>query len=69
MRPKRQWRRWTDAEDALIRKHYPEHGGAWRGWARLMPERMPTRDDVNHRAHALGVRCNHRFRYGKGVPT
>ena len=69
MRPKRRWRRWTEAEDALIREHYPECGGSWGGWARLMPERMPSRDDVNHRARVLGVRCNHRFRYGKGVPT
>lgn len=68
MRPKRRWRRWTEAEDALIREHYPEHGGAWLGWAKLMPERMPTRRDMNRRACTLGVRCNHKFRYGKGVP-
>lgn len=66
MRKKRAWRRWTDAEDALIREHYPEHGGRWTGWARLMPDRMPTYDDVIHRAQRIGVRCNHRFRYGKG---
>jgi hypothetical protein len=62
----RPWRRWTDAEDALIREHFPEHGGGWLGWSKLMPGRMPTRDDINHRARALGVRCNHPYRYGKG---
>ena len=62
----RAWRRWTSEEDALIREHYPEMGGGWSGWARLMPDRLPTRDSVVHRAHSLGVRCNHKFRYGKG---
>ena len=66
MRETRPWRRWTPEEDAQIREHYPEKGARWAGWARLMPERMPTFDDVAHRARALGVRCNHRFRYGKG---
>ena len=62
----RRWRRWTPDEDAAIREHYPEHGARWNGWARLMPDRMPTHDDVAHRAMAIGVRCNHRFRYGRG---
>lgn len=66
MMPKRRWRRWTAYEDALIREHYPERGACWSGWARLMPDRMPTRDDVTHRARAIGVRCNHAFRYGRG---
>jgi len=63
---KRPWRRWTPDEDDLIREHYPERGARWRGWADMMPERLPTYDDVAHRARAIGVKCNHAFRYGKG---
>lgn len=65
-KPKRRWRRWTAEEDALIREHYPEMGARWNGWARLMPDRMPTYDDLAHRARAIGVRCNHAFRWRKG---
>ncbi len=63
---RRKWQRWTPEQDALIREYYPEMGGRWNGWARLMPERMPTHDDVIHRARAIGVKCNHMFRYGRG---
>jgi hypothetical protein len=56
---RRKWRRWTEQEDELIREHYPEHGGVWDGWARLMPERCPTENDLHARAHKLGVK-----RYG-----
>lgn len=59
-------RAWTKAEDDLIRKFYPIVGGRWKGWAKLMPERMPRHDAIAHRAMALGVRCEHAFRYGKG---
>lgn len=60
------WRRWTPEEDDLVRRYYPENGARWRGWRVLMPERDPTYDDISHRARALGVRCNHRFKYGEG---
>ena len=56
---RRKWRRWTEQEDALIREHYPEHGALWDGWAKLMPERNPTKDDIHNRAHKLGIK-----RYG-----
>ena len=58
--------RWTDREDEAIRTFYPIVGGRWKGWAKLMPDRMPSYDSVIHRAGALGVRCDSRFRYGKG---
>lgn len=56
---RRKWRRWTKDEDDLIRKYYPIHGGTWDGWAKLMPERKPTENDLHSRAHKLGVK-----RYG-----
>ena len=56
---RRTWRKWTAEEDALIREYYPKHGGLWDGWARLMPDRCPTENDLYVRAHRLGVK-----RYG-----
>ena len=53
---RRKWRRWTAEEDDLIRRYYPKHGGVWDGWARLMPERCPTENDLHARAHKLGVK-------------
>lgn len=62
----RRWARWTDEEDDAIRRFYPIVGGRWRGWARLMPDRMPSNDVIAHRAKALGVKCRSKFSYGMG---
>ena len=54
--PRRVKRAWTADEDELVRRYYPTHGGSWDGWARLMPERKPTRRVLTWRARKLGVR-------------
>lgn len=59
-------RPYTKREDDLIRRFYPVIGSRWSGWARLMPDRMPSHDTIAHRAKTLGVRCEHHFRYGEG---
>jgi hypothetical protein len=52
---RRRWKRWTSAEDDMIRTWYPSKGGAWDGWKVLMPDRNPTEGDIQARASKLGV--------------
>lgn len=54
--PRRGKHLWTAYEDELVRRYYPTHGGSWDGWARLMPERRPSRSTLTWRAMKLGVR-------------
>lgn len=56
----RTWARWTHEEDELVRRHYPEHGAMWDGWAELLPAH-PKAPAIRSRARALGVRA------GEGV--
>lgn len=46
-------RLWTEAEDALVRMHYPRHGMRWQGWDELLPHR--SLNAIRVRAHGLGV--------------
>lgn len=46
-------RLWTEAEDALVRRHYPRHGMRWQGWDELLPHR--SLNAIRVRAHGLGV--------------
>lgn len=45
---------YSRAEDEALRKHYPEHGRLWDGWAVLLPGRTPN--SISIRAHKLGIR-------------
>lgn len=67
--PRRDKRLWTEREDDLIRRHYPAHGASWDGWARLMPERKPTRRVLTWRARKLGVRYEGRSYGGEKGAT
>ena len=39
VKSKRRKGSWTKAEDAKIKKLYPEHGPSWEGWAEVLPSR------------------------------
>lgn len=45
---------WTEEETEALRRHYPEHGPAWEGWAELLPGR--SRSAIVQRASVLAVR-------------
>ena len=49
---------WTEEEDGLLRKWYPEKGPRWERWAELLPRR--TYKGINMRALKIGVSCNYR---------
>lgn len=49
----RRHKRWTPEEDDLLAEFYPRHGGAWSGWAKLMPDRLPTPNDIYKRMTRL----------------
>lgn len=44
---------WTAHEDAVLREHYPKHGGAWSGWESLLPNR--TTGAIHMRAYTRGL--------------
>lgn len=46
-------RRWTDADVAALREHYPVHGSVWDGWADSLPGR--TRKSIRGKARLLGL--------------
>lgn len=55
-------RPWTEAEDALLREHYPEHGADWDRWAELLPGR--SRFAIRTHASQAGIAA---LRHGKGA--
>lgn len=46
--------RFTAAEDAALRRLFPEHGADWDGWADALPGRSV--DSIRNRAGRIGVR-------------
>ena len=53
---KRTARRWSEAEDRLIREN-PGKGPSWEGWAALLPDR--TEASIARRRQILGVQFEH----------
>lgn len=51
-------RNWTDLEDEVIVRYYPEHGLSWDGWGELLPGR--TAQAISARASKIGVRSANR---------
>lgn len=49
---------WSQDEDDLIRKWYPEEGPAWSEWGRLLPLRSYRA--IQQRASKIGVGCIYR---------
>jgi len=50
--PKREWNRWTEAEDELLRQNYKRLG--CRAMAKYLP-RHPDPSGISHRARKLGL--------------
>lgn len=48
------WTGWSEAEDVMLREHYPVRGPKWAGWAEVLPGRSYTA--ITTRAHKLGVK-------------
>lgn len=49
-------RAWTEAEEALVREHYPSHGATWDGWDELLPNR--SLNAIRGHANGMGVRAS-----------
>ena len=47
-------KKWTPAEDAIVRERYPDYGPSWPGWAEVLKDRTPHA--IGMRASKLGVR-------------
>jgi len=45
---------WTERELAALRRHYPNHGAKWDGWAAWLPGR--TANAISIKASQCGVR-------------
>jgi len=52
-------RAWTEAEDKVLARHFPDHGAGWRGWALILPKR--TCEAIYNRARKLGIERRRQF--------
>ena len=49
---------WSEHEEYLIRKWYPEKGPSWDAWRKMLPNR--TYRAIQQHANRLGVKCIYR---------
>ena len=59
-------RGWTADEDQALRDHFPTHGRAWDGWARVLPKR--TWAGITKHASVLGIRHDESVSMGYHTP-
>lgn len=46
-------RRWTEEEEEIVRREWPDHGETWDGWDQLLPGR--SRAAIRGAAHRMHV--------------
>lgn len=56
--------KYTDADVALLRRYYPEHGPNWDGWHELLPGR--SAQGIGHAARKRGI--HRRFEVRQAPP-